>query len=56
MEILEMITEWRKGCSLSGKNPIECPACTEALIDAIERHEKDRLKLSKNQEEEHRVC
>lgn len=40
MEILEMIAEWRKGCSLSGKNAINCPACTEALIDAIEQKEK----------------
>lgn len=40
MEILEMITEWRKGCSVSKKHPIDCPACTEQLIDAIERKEK----------------
>ena len=40
MEILEMIAEWRKGCSLSGKNAINCPACTEVLIDSIEQKEK----------------
>jgi hypothetical protein len=49
MTIREMITEWRKGCSCAGPDhdqafrlpvgstsPVECQACTEALIDAIE--------------------
>lgn len=40
MEILEMIAEWRKGCSLSGKNAINCPACTETLIDSIQHKEE----------------
>ena len=40
MEILEMIAEWRKGCSLSGKNAINCPACTEALFDSIQHKEE----------------
>lgn len=36
---LEMIAEWRKGCSCSDKeHPEECHECTLALIDAIERH------------------
>ena len=43
MEILEMIAEWRKGCSLSGKNAINCPACTEALIDSIQHKEEVSL-------------
>lgn len=42
MEILEMIAEWRKGCSVS-KHPVDCPACTEALINAIEAREKERV-------------
>lgn len=40
MEILEMIEEWRKGCSLSGNNPVECTACTETLINSIEAKER----------------
>lgn len=38
MTPLEMITEWRKGCSCAhaGK-PEECHECTRALIDALER-------------------
>jgi hypothetical protein len=36
--ILEMITEWRKGCSnADSKHPEECLVCTRGLIDAIER-------------------
>ena len=38
MKILSMIAEWRKGCKLSGRNPIECPACTERLINNIENY------------------
>lgn len=37
MTILEMIKEWRKGCSCGPHNPANCPDCTMALIDAIER-------------------
>jgi hypothetical protein len=42
---LEMIAEWRKGCSVAQK-PEECPECTLALINALEKalkHHKDRL-------------
>lgn len=41
MKPLEMIAEWRKGCSIAGPacgqddSPAECHECTEALIDAI---------------------
>ena len=37
MEILKLIKEWRKGCSMSGTNPMNCAACTESLINNIER-------------------
>lgn len=41
MTILEMIAEWRKGCSCaSAGKPEECPECTRALIDAIEKKAK----------------
>jgi len=33
---LEMIAEWRKGCSVAQK-PEECPECTLALINALEK-------------------
>lgn len=33
--ILEMINEWSKGCSSEPHNPVGCPECTTALIDAI---------------------
>jgi hypothetical protein len=37
MTPLEMITEWRQGCSCAGPlNPEECPACTVGLIEALE--------------------
>lgn len=37
MTPLEMIAEWRKGCSCSSPEmPEECSECTKALIDAIE--------------------
>ena len=43
---LEMIAEWRRGCSCAGPraperettSPVECIECTEALVDAIEKH------------------
>ena len=35
--IRENIEEWRKGCSCAPNGqPEECPACTRALIDAID--------------------
>lgn len=50
MGILEMIAEWRKGCSCAGPaydgmvgnpagttSPEDCPACTLGLVEAIER-------------------
>lgn len=50
MTPLEMIAEWRKGCSCAGplydemfgrpegtSSPAECEACTVGLIDALER-------------------
>jgi PP-loop superfamily ATP-utilizing enzyme len=43
MTPLEMIAEWRKGCSNSmeadgvqWRHPERCPHCTRALIDALE--------------------
>lgn len=38
MRILEMIAKWREGCSFSKKNPLECTACTETLINNIENY------------------
>ena len=53
MKILQMIMEWRKGCSCAGpvydmmmghpagtSSPVECPECTIGLINAIERSEQ----------------
>ena len=37
---LEMIAEWRKGCSvaqIAGQPPEYCPECTLALINALEK-------------------
>jgi hypothetical protein len=44
MTILEIIAEWRRGCScaVEGK-PEQCEACTRAAIDAIESAEKKRI-------------
>jgi hypothetical protein len=34
----QMIREWRKGCSCaSEQRPEECPACTKALVEALEQ-------------------
>jgi len=34
---LEILAEWRKGCSCAPKErPEECPMCTRAAMDAIE--------------------
>lgn len=33
-----MIAKWREGCSFSKKNPLECTACTEKLINNIESY------------------
>lgn len=45
MTILEMIEEWRKGCSCSTEgHPEECHDCTVVLIEAIEkRYKKDEV-------------
>jgi hypothetical protein len=38
MTPLQMIAEWRKGCTCASKeSPEECPLCTRGLIDAMER-------------------
>lgn len=38
---LDMIAEWRKGCAIAGPlrntDPVECPECTKALIDNLEK-------------------
>jgi len=39
MEILNMIRKWREGCKFAQHNPLECPACTERLINNIELFE-----------------
>lgn len=53
MTPLEMIKEWRKGCTCATlEHPEECTACTVGLIEAIEKYETKRLALT---EEEHRV-
>lgn len=36
MTLLEMIKEWRKGCT-DAANPVCCHECTNGLIDAMER-------------------
>lgn len=33
-----MIAKWREGCTFSKKNPLECHACTETLINNIENY------------------
>lgn len=41
MTLLEIIAEWRKGCSnATPNNPEECPTCTLAMIDIIEQRLK----------------
>lgn len=61
---LEMIEEWRKGCSCAGPShdemmglppessqPEECLDCTRALVDALERSLRqppDRPRLLRN--------
>ena len=36
-QVIEMIAEWRRGCSIAGSTqPEMCPTCTVGLIDAIE--------------------
>lgn len=47
MTIIEMIAEWRRGCSdAAPDSPELCAQCTRGLIDAIERKELSRLKVS----------
>lgn len=37
MTPLEMVAEWRKGCSCASQGkPEECLECTRALIDMLE--------------------
>lgn len=44
MEILEMIAEWRRGCTCAPEDhPEECAECTVGLIRAIENREKVRI-------------
>ena len=43
MRILDMITEWEKGCSCAFL-PHECTECTIALIRAIRISEENKLK------------
>lgn len=38
MSITKMIAKWRKGCFLSGNNPVNCLRCTEKLINDIEEY------------------
>ena len=39
MTPLEMLAEWRRGCSCAApEHPEECPECTSGLISAIERY------------------
>ena len=39
MEILKLIQKWKQGCKFAVRNPLECPACTERLINNIEKYE-----------------
>lgn len=42
MTPLEMIAEWRRGCSCAAPGrPEECRECTRALVDALERKLKE---------------
>lgn len=44
MTILEMIAEWRTGCSCAAPGfPEQCPTCTLGLILAIERRVQPEL-------------
>lgn len=48
MTILEMIAEWRRGCSCARKgHPEECTECTVGLIEAIERKEFAKLEQAR---------
>lgn len=33
---LEIIAEWRRGCSCATNSPAECVACTEGMVSALE--------------------
>jgi hypothetical protein len=47
MTPLDMIAEWRKGCSCAGKeHPEECHECTLELINSIERYLKVGLNVN----------
>jgi hypothetical protein len=42
MTPLQMIAEWKKGCSNAPKEtPEDCPECTRALVACIEASLKD---------------
>ena len=50
MTILEMIEEWRRGCSLpEGMSPYDCRECTLALIHAIENKAKEDATSASNE-------
>lgn len=65
MTILEMIAEWRRGCSIGGPaayppsdSPCDCFECTEGLVDAIEAKERrlPELKLLERRKSEECSC
>lgn len=48
MTPLEMIAEWRKGCSVTDTlspdaHPVDCKDCTIGLIDALEKRLQNTL-------------
>lgn len=43
---LEMIAEWRKGCSVAPTKPEDCPNCTLALVNALEKTMVHELQLA----------
>jgi len=48
MSPLEMIAEWRRGCSCSGKgHPENCQKCTRGLIDSLEMALKNTQEIPK---------
>lgn len=48
VSIPAIIAEWRNGCSCAGdEKPEECPECTKAAMDAIERRVSDAIATAK---------
>lgn len=47
MTLLQMIEEWRKGCSCAMHKPENCPECILTLIDAMEFKLKKQAALEK---------